>query len=78
MLKKPIRHIGFFPFDTIIVNNNMEVTIPEKYHYTYVHDKENLADTITVLKKDLVDQAFPLYHDPHKLAKAIVEHIHTS
>ncbi len=74
-IKAVTRHIDTFPFDTIIVNDNTSVHIPDKYKYKYVPFKEKVEKTITVVTKDIVDQAFPLYHDPHKLAKAIIETI---
>lgn len=66
------KHLGAFPFDTVIVNNNFSIKIPKKYKYDYVtFDSVNSAQKFQVLKKDLVDEGFPLYHDSLKLAKTI-------
>ena len=70
------KHIGCFPFETIIVNNEFSVKIPKKYHYHYVKlDKKNPIASVKVVSEALIDKNFPLYHDSSKLAKAIVENI---
>lgn len=69
-LKAINRHLGFDPFDTIIINNNFSVKIPGKYHYEYVRiDKESYREK--TVETDLINKDFPLYHDSAKLAKAI-------
>lgn len=70
------KHIGGFPFDTVLINNNQSVQIPKKYRYEYVEEfgHPDISDLHTI-KKDLLDENFPLYHDPSKLAKAVVENI---
>lgn len=72
------KHLGCFPFDYIVVNNNFSVNIPTKYRYKYVKtgDMEFLRkQKIKPVVADLVDEKFPLYHNYTKLAKAIVENI---
>lgn len=70
------KHIGTFPFQVMIANNNFHVVIPKKYKYHYVPvPKKPLITPYKVVMKDLVDDNFPLYHSPQKLAKAIVSHI---
>lgn len=75
-VKTIVKHIGYFPFETVIVNNEFSVKIPKKYHYHYVAlDKKNQIEGIRVISGALIDKNFPLYHDPSKLAKTIVENI---
>ncbi|HWY78839.1 MAG TPA: gluconeogenesis factor YvcK family protein [Candidatus Sulfotelmatobacter sp.] len=71
-------HLGTFPFDLIIANNNTQTPIPKQYDYHYIP----LGDTLTrhtkafkLIKSNLVNQAFPLYHDSKKLASEVVKHI---
>lgn len=71
-------HLGTFPFDSIILNNNHQTPIPEKYDYTYIHIDEELKNTaqaFTLIEADLVNKDFPLYHDASKLAQVLKEHI---
>lgn len=66
------KHLGVFPFQKVIINNNFSLSIPKKYHYEYVRltsKKDYKMDTI--IQDDLVNDSFPLYHDPAKLAKVI-------
>ncbi len=69
-----IDHLGFFPFDTILMNDNISVQIPTKYKYKYVpinEKKSNYSGSFKIVSADLVNEEFPLYHDPLKLAKEI-------
>lgn len=71
------KHIHGFPFDILIINNNQSVPIPYRYRrYEYVRDAD-LPDSgnYKVLREDLLDENFPLYHDSAKLAKVIFENI---
>jgi uncharacterized cofD-like protein len=68
------RHIGFLPFDVLIYNNNTSVPIPKKYHYTYVSPNiSDVEEKIQFVHGDFVNREFPLYHDPQKLAKVVME-----
>ncbi len=68
------RHIGEFPFDVVLVNNNTANPIPKEYHYDYVQTVEDpIFDTAKVIKTDLINTDFPLYHDSSKLAKVVSE-----
>lgn len=71
------KHIRSFPFDTIFENDNFSIKIPYRYRrYSFV--KEFGASNhkgFKTIKSDLLDESFPLYHDPHKLAKAVFENI---
>lgn len=70
------KHIKTFPFDTIIINNKTDLPLPAEYEYSYVpYEKGSLPATIKVIEADVVDDVFPLYHSPEKLAKVIADHI---
>ncbi len=70
------RHIGIFPFNTVLINNNFSISIPKKYHYDYVKKgNKPLPEDLNIIAEDLVDNDFPLYHNPDKLAKVVLEHI---
>lgn len=67
-------HLGFFPFDTVLMNNNRTFVIPKKYKYEYIppFNRENTYEyTYKVITKDLINEKFPIYHDSVKLATAI-------
>ncbi|MCL5438929.1 MAG: YvcK family protein [Patescibacteria group bacterium] len=73
-----IKHCKSRVFEYFLVNNNFKSKIPAKYKYQYDYVPingvtENLRDKI--IKEDLIDENFPLYHDSEKLAKAIVKSI---
>jgi len=69
------RHLGFFPFVKVIINNNHKPEIPSKFKYKYVDFDEVDHDSVQIIKADLIDEKFPLYHDPKKLAKIVLENI---
>lgn len=63
------RHLGAFPFDIIMANRNTTIPIPPKYKYTYVSYTPNEQVLRgKIIGADLVDESFPLYHSPEKLA----------
>jgi len=67
------KHLGSFPFSGIIVNNNFSKSIPNKLKYTYVKDyRITKGFKAKVVKRNVLDENFPLYHDSLKLAKAII------
>jgi len=71
-------HLGNFPFDTIIANNNQDTPIPQEYDYTYIPINPEIKETkqqFELLEEDLVNKTFPLYHDSQKLAELIVKKI---
>jgi uncharacterized cofD-like protein len=70
-----IDHMGTFPFDKVLINSNTTPAIPEHYHYTYVSVPEQSSFSQYFALSDLVNTDFPLYHDPEKLAKQVMEHI---
>lgn len=71
-----IDHLGVFPFDTVIANNNQTGKIPEKYHYAYINiDTKEADQKFELIEQDLLNEDFPLYHDPEKLADVVVKHI---
>lgn len=69
-----IDHLGVFPFDTIIANNNVSHAIPKKYPYAYIKPTSAQASlTRKIIQADVVDDAFPIYHDPKKLAQVFLQ-----
>lgn len=60
-------------FDTFIVNNNPRPKIPKKYNrqYDYVLVNGEARKNQNIFQADLVDESFPIYHKPEKLAKTI-------
>jgi len=71
-------HLGSFPFDTIIANNNTSIKIPNKYKkYKYIKTKEELTpkQNVKIILKDVINKEFTIYHDSNKLANAVVENI---
>lgn len=70
-IKSIIKHLDFFPFEKILVNNNLSYEIPSKYHYKFLEPDSILDKNVLLIKRDLVDKNFPLYHDSRKLAKAL-------
>lgn len=67
------KHLGSFPFTTIIANNNTQHPIPAKYDYKYVLVARESDTESALLLADLVDPSFPLYHDSAKLARIVLE-----
>lgn len=67
-------HVGEFPFDTVIANNNQKVSIPTHFHYSYISlgtSAEQKSYPFELVQTDLVNAKFPLYHDPIKLAETL-------
>ncbi len=73
------KHLGNFPFNKVIANNNFSLPIPSPYHYSYVgleleKIKKQMKD-VSFIEADLINKRFPLYHDPDKLAEIVVKNI---
>lgn len=70
------RHLGRFPFDKIVANDNYAPKIPKDLKYKYVDANGFESNSRTMLiKSSLVNSEFPLYHNSQKLAKTIMENI---
>jgi hypothetical protein len=71
------KHMGGFPFKTVIANNNTSLPLPQnlEFDYTYVGPAYHTDGSYKLIHTDLVDENFPLYHDSQKLAKAVAERI---
>lgn len=70
------KHCNSIIFDLFLMNNNHSFEIPRKFRkqYSYVPLLgDNIKISGKIVKKDLIDEHFPLYHDSLKLAKAILE-----
>lgn len=73
-----VKHCKSRVFDTFLVNNNFKTPIPNKYKYQYEFvpsNYQNKKNGYKILEDDLVDENFPLYHSPAKLAKTILGNI---
>jgi uncharacterized cofD-like protein len=72
-----VSHLGKFPFDTVIANNNLENPFPENYHYGYVEIDEKPEEdaSYTLVLEDLINKDFPIHHDEQKLAAAVAKQI---
>lgn len=72
-------HLGIFPFNTIVINNNTTNPIPGKYkRYKYIEAADNSinnSQNIKLIIEDLVNDKFPIYHNPDKLAETLVKNI---
>lgn len=67
-------HLDTFPFETIVANSNHSNPIPRKYKYKYIAiDEDNLLPNVSLLKGDIVNDDFPLYHDSDKLAEIVMK-----
>jgi len=68
------KHLGEFPFDKVITNNNYSISIPSDFENEYVKGNPSIQQ-YNIIQNDLVDESFPLYHDSSKLAKTILKEI---
>lgn len=71
-------HLGVFPFDTIIANNNHALPIPKKYRYKYIKINPELRtnkNAFKLIEEDIVNEDFPLYHNSKKLAEVIIKQL---
>lgn len=67
------KHCGFQPFETFLINNNVSFVIPQDFkdEYSVAPVSKDKNNRVKCVYADLVNENFPLYHDPSKLAKAI-------
>jgi uncharacterized cofD-like protein len=71
-------HLGNFPFDVVIANNNQSRQIPRKYRYKYIRIDESLREgkqSFQLVESDLTNEDFPIYHNSEKLASLVVKQI---
>lgn len=66
-----IRHCTTSIFDSFIVNSNFKTKIPKKLEYEYVELNGAKSIKFKITKADIVNEKFPIYHDPGKLAKLV-------
>jgi uncharacterized cofD-like protein len=66
-------HLGTFPFDAVLANNNTSHPIPKKYRYKYIAIDKETDWSFKLIEADLVDANFPLYHDSNKLANTLTK-----
>lgn len=69
------RHLGFFPFKKVLVNTNHTPIIPKKLKYSYVPVDEAAMKSYnsSLVTANLVNEEYPLYHDPDKVAKKVMD-----
>lgn len=67
------KHCGFQPFNFFLINNNTSFRIPDDFkdEYAVTPLSKDKMNGVRCIYTDLVNENFPLYHDSHKLAKAI-------
>lgn len=73
-IKAIVKHCKSPLFDYFLCNNNYAPKIPKEFSYQYEYvNAVNVAQkrTYKILTADLVDETFPLYHDPRKLARMV-------
>lgn len=71
------KHCGFQPFDTFLINDNIASQIPAELtdEYSVGPLSKDKSNSVRCIYEDLVNEDFPIYHSPKKLAKAILENI---
>jgi len=74
-VKAIANHCGSNIFDNLLMNNNIALSIPDKYkrQYEFVPLDYKKDSGYDVEACNVVDAKFPLYHDSVKLAKAIMK-----
>lgn len=67
------RHCSDLFFDFLIINNNQKPKFKSPLHYKYVPLENPQGYKYgKIIQADLVDEKFPVQHDPNKLAKTIL------
>lgn len=67
-------HVGEFPFQMVITNNNQSYKIPKQYRYDYITIDKNRTWDFELVTEDLVNKGFPIYHDADKLGKVLAKY----
>lgn len=68
------KHCGFQPFDYFLINNNTSFNIPDEFKDEYsITPIGKSKNGVKCVYDDLINENFPLYHDPIKLAKSITK-----
>jgi uncharacterized cofD-like protein len=70
-------HLGIFPFDIVIANDDFTSIIPRKYKYKYIKIDKNVEEKqdFKLITHDLVNHDFPIYHNPQKLAEMVAKEL---
>lgn len=73
-LKALERHLGKIIFNDILVNSNFKPHLPKKLKYQFVKidERNSFPRQVKIIKGDLIEKEFPLYHHPQKLARAVL------
>jgi len=67
------QHVGKGVFSTIIANNNFSIPWTSQLRTQVVRLRQGELPDYEIILTDLVDEAMPWRHDPHKLAKEIIK-----
>lgn len=67
------KHLGSFPITKVLANNNFSLPLPEglEFDYSYVRISDENPTDYSLVSADLINEAFPLYHDHNKLAELV-------
>lgn len=70
--------VASIPFTHVLMNDNLTPDIPAEWGVSRPTDGEEDLEQmgVRVIKADVVDEARPTRHDPHKLAAALMESYH--
>lgn len=76
-IKAIVKHCRTKVFDYFFVNNNFTPKIPAKFkrQYEYVGANISQGQNNHIVRSDLVNEDFPLYHSSQKLAKAVINRL---
>lgn len=69
------KHCGSQIFSTFVINNNTSFSIPNDFKDEYSIAPLGMDNRVNCIFADLINENFPLYHDPDKLAKIILQGI---
>ncbi|MBI4067144.1 YvcK family protein [Candidatus Gottesmanbacteria bacterium] len=68
-----IRHCPALKFDYLLVNTNQKPKLSSRLKYQYIQPRLKTQSYGTIIKSDVIDESFPVQHDPAKLAKKILQ-----
>lgn len=72
------QHVGPGIFTHVIANNNWHVNPPQNTQSKMVHLREQGTRNFQLTLEDVVDEEKPWRHDPHKLARVVLDLYHSS
>ena len=72
------RHCRQYLFNIVVVNNNNTLPIPKQFNYHYVQvgkTKKAEKGYPEITLGDVINENYPIHHDPDKIAKTVIEMI---